>query len=70
MPVRPDHVCTSAAVAGPNAARYRSTSASGAAPSAIGASSQVSASVKSATDRNAHRSLVGTMTRGSWVRTA
>ena len=70
-PVRPDHVCTSAAVAGPNARRWWRTSASRAASRGRRrASSPSSARANAAARGNAQRSSVGTITSGSRIRTA
>ena len=67
-PFRPDQFCTSAAVAGPNAPRWRRTSAS---RSGCGSfpPSQSSASVKRESDANDQRSSVGSMSSGSRIRT-
>jgi hypothetical protein len=50
MPLSPDHAWTSAAVAGPNAARYRTTSSSGALSLESGFASQLSAGVNRAAE--------------------
>jgi len=59
IPRSPDHACTSAAVAGPKAVRWRRTSASGSS-AASGAPSQSSADVNGASDGNDQRSSLGT----------
>ena len=72
-PVRPDQVRMSITVAGPNAARYRSTSASGVASASSGRPSHVSAPVQRTIPLVRHSPRGGTCTwaRGSgtaWAR--